>query len=360
MTSETTTPSCWCSKPDPKKPFWKRLDRVLWGSAFVIAVAWLTQWLAPNLVLGIRFLEPFCLGVFELMNKMWWGILIGLLAVGFLAKVPREFVISLLGKPGTFGGILRATAAGVLLDLCSHGILMVGMQLYKRWASLGQTMAFLIASPWSSLSLTLILFSLIGWKWTLLFLALSAVIAILSGLLFEFLVKRGVLPKNPETVDLPNDFRFWNGAKFGLQKTKFVGAYWKSVASSAWTDSQMVLLWIFFGTVLAAAIRAFLSPDIFGAWFGPTVAGLGLTLVAATIIEVCSEGSSPIAADLLNRAGAPGNAFTFLMTGVATDYTAIMALRETTHSWKIALFLPLMTVPQILVLSWLMNHFAAN
>ncbi|MGY8641438.1 MAG: hypothetical protein ACKVJU_10125 [Verrucomicrobiales bacterium] len=59
MTSETTTPSCDCSKPDPKKPFWKRLDRVLWGSAFVIAVAWLTQWLAPNLVLGIRFLEPF-------------------------------------------------------------------------------------------------------------------------------------------------------------------------------------------------------------------------------------------------------------------------------------------------------------
>ncbi|TQV84035.1 MerR family transcriptional regulator [Exilibacterium tricleocarpae] len=31
------------------------------------------------------------------------------------------------------------------------------------------------------------------------------------------------------------------------------------------------------------------------------------TLVAATAIEVCSEGSTPIAADLMTRARAPGN-----------------------------------------------------
>ena len=49
------------------------------------------------------------------------------------------------------------------------------------------------------------------------------------------------------------------------------------------------------------------------------VLGLLLTLAAPTVIEVCSVGSSPIAADLLNRAGAPGNAFTFLMAGAATD-----------------------------------------
>ena len=61
-------------------------------------------------------------------------------------------------------------------------------------------------------------------------------------------------------------------------------------------------------------------------WFGPTVSGLLLTLVAATIIEVCSEGSSPIAADLVTRGGAPGNGFAFLMSGAATDYTEIMVL----------------------------------
>ena len=87
----------------------------------------------------------------------------------------------------------------------------------------------------------------------------------------------------------------------------------------------------------------------------PTVSGLFLTLVAATIIEVCSEGSSPIAADLVTRGGAPGNGFTFLMSGAATDYTEIMVLRETTSSRKIALSLPLVTVPQVVVIGFLLN-----
>jgi uncharacterized membrane protein YraQ (UPF0718 family) len=63
----------------------------------------------------------------------------------------------------------------------------------------------------------------------------------------------------------------------------------------------------------------------------------------------------PIAADLMNRAGAPGNSFTFLLAGVATDYTEIMVMRESTGSLKIALLLPLITVPQVLAIGWILN-----
>jgi uncharacterized membrane protein YraQ (UPF0718 family) len=107
--------------------------------------------------------------------------------------------------------------------------------------------------------------------------------------------------------------------------------------------------------VLASLIRAFVPADLFADWFGPTLIGLGLTVLAATIIEVCSEGSVPIAADLMNRASAPGNAFTFLMAGVATDYTEVMVIRDTTRSWKLALFLPLVTVPQVVLIGVLLN-----
>jgi len=124
-------------------------------------------------------------------------------------------------------------------------------------------------------------------------------------------------------------------------------------------ESRMVLRWVVFGVVLVALIRAFVPPESFGVWFGASMSGLLLTLLATTLIEVCSEGSSPIAADLFNRAGAPGNAFTFLMAGAATDYTEIMALKDTTRSWKIALFLPLITVPQVLAIGWIMNTAGA-
>src|SRR5690606_34284852 len=120
--------------------------------------------------------------------------------------------------------------------------------------------------------------------------------------------------------------------------------------------SRMVIRWALFGVVIAGLIRAFVPEDIFADWLGPTVVGLMLTVLAATIIEVCSEGSVPIAADLMNRAAAPGNAFTFLMAGVATDYTEVMTLRDTTRSWKIALALPLVTLPQVILIGLLLNQ----
>ena len=59
---------------------------------------------------------------------------------------------------------------------------------------------------------------------------------------------------------------------------------------------------------------------------------------------------------LMNRAHAPGNSFTFLMAGVATDYTEIMSIRDTTKSWRIALFLPLVTVPQVMLIGAVLNQ----
>ena len=122
----------------------------------------------------------------------------------------------------------------------------------------------------------------------------------------------------------------------------------------------MVLRWIFFGMLLASAVRSFMDVGSFQTWFGPSLFGLSMTIIVATIMEVCSEGSTPIAADLLTRAGAPGNSFAFLMTGVATDYTEIMVLKDTAKSWKFALFLPLITLPQVIAIAWIMNMVSVN
>ncbi|MGB1539775.1 MAG: permease, partial [Rickettsiales bacterium] len=239
------------------------------------------------------------------------------------------------------------------------GILLVGMKLYERGASLGQVMAFLIASPWNSLSLTLIMVALMGLKWTLVFMGLSMVIAILSGLVFERLVAAGVLPSNPNTGDKPDNFHFFPEAKKQIKQVEWKPSLAATMLKEGFSESAMVLRWVFLGVVLAALIRTFVPTDQFAHYFGATLSGLGLTIIAATIIEVCSEGSTPIAADLLNRAKAPGNSFAFLMTGVATDYTEIMGIKETMKSWKIAFFLPLVTLPQVITLSWMINQIAA-
>lgn len=339
-----------------------RPDWLLWIGGGICLLALLLRFLAPPAwqVTWHPGVTAFVHGSVELLGKMWWGLVAGILFVGVLAKVPRDLVMSVLGKGGRFSGLLRATGAGVALDLCSHGILLVGMQLYRRGASLGQVVAFLVASPWNSFSLTLILIGLIGLPWTLAFIGLSMVVALISGWILDACVRRGVLPDNPNSRDLPADFRFWKSLRAHLRGLKVSRSLMRDVLVVGLRESRMILRWIFVGVVLAGLIRALLDPAQFKDLFGPTLAGLALTLLATTIIEVCSEGSSPVAADLLGRAGAPGNAFTFLMAGVATDYTEIMGLKETTRSWKIALFLPLVTVPQTLVVGYLLNAFAGG
>ncbi|MEM9622043.1 MAG: permease [Pseudomonadota bacterium] len=316
------------------------------------------HWQFAGMISQVHWLHMLCHSVFELMNTVWWGIAIGIVMIGILGRIPREFVMSALGTRTGAAGIVRATLAGVLLDLCNHGVLMVGARLYERGASTGQVMAFLISSPWNSLSLTLILIALIGWSWTLAFIGLSMVIAVATGLLFDRLVSAGVLPGNPQQHDLPADFRFWPEARRQWQGVSLTSEYLWLTLRDGIKSSRMVVRWILFGVVLASLVRAFVSPEMFAAWFGPTLLGLGVTVLAATILEVCSEGSTPVAADILTRAEAPGNSFVFLMGGVATDYTEIMVIRETTNSWKVALFLPLLTLPQIIALGWLINQFA--
>ena len=46
------------------------------------------------------------------------------------------------------------------------------------------------------------------------------------------------------------------------------------------------------------------------------------------------------------------------MAGVSTDYTEIMSIKDTTGSWKVAFALPLVTLPQVIVLGYILNQFA--
>ncbi|MCB1690028.1 MAG: permease [Halioglobus sp.] len=333
----------------------QRRDYLFWGSLIVVAAAYPIGAVMHHD--SHNALSIFTGGIFELFNQMWWGIAIGVLFVGILGRLPRELVMGVLGRDGGIGSLFRATLAGVFLDLCSHGILAVGMKLYERGASAGQVMAFLLASPWNSFSLTLILIGLIGVGWTLLFILLSLLIGIVTGAIFDALVQRGHLPANPWKDELGEEQPpsvLWRELR---QTMNFSVGGTMQLLREGFAGSRVVIRWSLFGLVLAGLIRALVPEDAFATWFGATMGGLWLTLLATTVIEVCSEGSTPIAADLMNRAGAPGNSFTFLMAGVATDYTEVMSIRDTTKSWKIALFLPLITVPQVVLIGAVLNQF---
>ncbi len=332
-------------------------DYILIFSTFILLATISTNWLLPLMdIHAPHSLHHFAHTSIEILLSMWWGVALGIVVIGIMSKIPREFFTAIMGKGGNISGLFRAVFGGVLLDLCCHGILLVAAKLYERGVSLAQVVTFLVASPWNSLSLTLVLVALIGLKWTLLYILGSVVIALFSGFILQRLTIAGFIPANPNTpeeADTP--FHFFKEAKALWKQTSFSKKGTLGILKTGWNDGKMIIKWLLFGTIIAACLRTFIPAEEFAHWLGTNVLGLFITLFFATIVEICSEGSAPIAGEIVTNANAPGNGFTFLMAGVGTDYTEFMAVREFTKSWAMAAAIPLITVPQILLIGWLMN-----
>jgi uncharacterized membrane protein YraQ (UPF0718 family) len=130
----------------------------------------------------------------------------------------------------------------------------------------------------------------------------------------------------------------------------------KEVIKGALSLADMILWWIILGMFIASLAGAYIPTHFFHRFMGPAPIGLLVTLGLATVIEVCSEGSSPLAFEIYRQTKALGNSFVFLMAGVATDYTEIGLLWANVGR-RLALWLPLVTLPQIVLLGYLANIF---
>lgn len=289
---------------------------------------------------------------------IWWAVLLGFLLGGVIDYfVPREYIEKYLGKHKK-RSIIYAVFFGFLMSACSHGILAISMELYKKGASTSSVVAFLLASPWANMPITILFFSFFGWN--ALFVIFGAiVIAIITGLIYQVLERKGLVECDKCKVKAKNhDFSI-----IGDVKKRFKGFVWSAknvseavsgVLKGSLSLAKMVLWWLFIGMIIAAFARAFVPPNFFMDYMGATFLGMLIVLGLATIIEVCSEGSAPMAFEIFRQTGAFGNSFVFLMAGVVTDYTEI-GLIWSNIGRKAALWLPIITVPQVLLLGWLFN-----
>jgi uncharacterized membrane protein YraQ (UPF0718 family) len=117
------------------------------------------------------------------LGIVWWAVLLGLTFGGLIDYfVPDGFIVHYLGGRRKFT-LFYALIAGFLMSACSHGILAIAMQLYKKGASVPAVITFLLASPWANLPVTILLFGFFGWQAILIVLG-AMIIALTTGLLY--------------------------------------------------------------------------------------------------------------------------------------------------------------------------------
>lgn len=300
------------------------------------------------LVSFIPGLEPLNESFLSYISIIWWAILLGLLIGGLIDYfIPEGFIYKYLGQK-KISSIFYAVIAGFLMSACSHGILAIAIQLYKKGASIPAVITFLLATPWANLPVTILLFGFFGWK-ALFFILTAMVIALITGIIFIGLEKANLIEKSKE-FSIDQEYVWKNIKKLNFKESL------KGTLKGSVNLSNMVLWWIIIGFLAAVFIQAYVPGHIFMQYFGPDLLGLLLTLVFATIIEVCSEGSAPIAFEIFNKVGTLGNPFIFLMAGVVTDYTEI-GLIWTNIGKKTAIWLPIITVPMVFTAAVLFNAF---
>ncbi|MEA3458959.1 MAG: permease [Candidatus Thermoplasmatota archaeon] len=334
-------------------PWYKeRLFIVIVATLFLLVVGYVSP-----------LLKPFFDAFIDYLALIWWALLLGFLFGGVIDYfIPREYIKKYLSRHRK-RTIIYSIVFGFLMSACSHGILAIAIELYKKGASTSSVVAFLLAAPWANLPITILLFGFFGVKAT--FIVVSAlIIAVITGLIYQGLERRGMVECKScimgEDMPVLTDFsiikdiqRRWKEYDFTIRNN--IDAI-KGTLQGSWSLTRMVMWWLVVGMVMASFARAYVPQHLFVEYMGPTLLGLLVTLFFATIIEVCSEGSSPLAFEIFNQTGAFGNSFTFLMAGVATDYTEIGIIWHNIGK-KAALWLPIITVPQILVLGYLFNIF---
>jgi uncharacterized membrane protein YraQ (UPF0718 family)/YHS domain-containing protein len=335
--------------PASRRPLLK--NKLFITSAFLILI------LLASLFVG--FLKPLGEALLMYIGKIWWAVALGLLLGGVIDHyIPAEYISKILSrkKPAT---IFNSVLLGFLMSACSHGILALSIQLHKKGASNPAVVSFLLASPWANFAVTMMLLSLFGLKGLFIIIA-AIVIAINTGFIFMFLEKKGLIETNKNTVETSGDFSIMKDIKARQKAYKFspaaLAADFKGIIKGAVALSDMVLWWIILGLLFASIAGTYIPVHFFHRFMGPTMLGLLVTLAVATIIEICSEGSSPLSFEIYRQSGALGNSFVFLMAGVATDYTEI-GLLWVNVGRRVALWLPLVTVPQVVVLGYIFNNF---
>ena len=292
------------------------------------------------------------------LRMIWWAILLGFLLGGLLERyVPKEYISAMLAQRKK-RSVVYAVLLGFLMSACSHGILALSIELYKKGASTPVVVAFLLASPWANLPITLILLGFFGFK--ALYIILGALlIAFNTGLVFQLLEKQGMVEANPNTLMLREDYSVSKDLRRRAKQYQFSFVKLRTDSSAvihgALVLADMTLWWVLIGVILSSVAAAFIPEQLFHQYMGPTLVGLLATLALATVMEVCSEGTAPLAFTIYKQSGAFGNAFVFLMAGVVTDFTEIGLIWMNVGK-KTALWIPAVTVPQVIFFGILANY----
>ena len=212
----------------------------------------------------------------DLTNAMSIYMLGGLLVAGVLKQIiPEDFISSHLGKNSIIS-VIKATILGIPLPVCSCSVVPLAKSLEKEGASRGAVQSFLISTPITGVDSIMATYSFFGIFFTLYRVVTSIVMAIIAGILQNF-VKLD--QKDEEIKETEEDSCGSHcSCSSGIKEKFSIKMVFKYAYVTLFGDMAKAL---FYGLLIGAAFTTFLPKDLLNLVFQHQYLTYLLVLVVA-------------------------------------------------------------------------------
>jgi len=261
-----------------------------------------------------------------LADAMSFYILIGLLLAGVLKQlIPDNFISSHLGE-SKISSVIKATIFGIPMPVCSCSVIPLAKSLQKEGASKGAVQSFLIATPITGADSIMATYSFFGWIFTIYRVLTSVFIAIVTGIIQNFVDKKESNIKF--SVEQPEHSHNETTQTQSCCSTSSCCSSKKSNSSFSIKESfnyafnvlfKDIYIGLFIGLVIGGLFSTLLPKELLEPLFEYQFLTYLAVLIISLPLYVCATASLPIAAAFLLSGMSSGGVFVFLSAGPATN-----------------------------------------
>ncbi|MDD4766068.1 MAG: efflux transporter SaoE [Desulfotomaculaceae bacterium] len=268
----------------------------------------------------VELLQKIILTSLDILNGASVWLIISFVLAGLLHNVISPDRLQRMLGNRKISTLAKATVSGMLLPICSCGVIPLGLGLFYSGAYLGPTLAFMTATPIINPAAVLLAYGFLGPQIATIYLVTGFAVPMLIGIVANVLAGPELrAPGLEDRVEL-----------VGLESPEQVTLAQKLKAGLHWGILDMgvsVSKYVILGMLLAGLIIVIVPPAFIQQYLGnPGLISVAGIAVLGAIMYVCAVGHIPFIAALIASGAAPGLAITFLMTGAATNLPELISM----------------------------------
>jgi hypothetical protein len=256
---------------------------------------------------------------------LFWPLTLGFFISGAIQAVVSHAEMAKLLPDDRPGSILKASLLGAASSSCSYAAVAIARSMFRKGADFRAAMAFQFASTNLVLELGLVLWAVLGWRFTAAAWAGGVVMIVVLTLLLRLFMNRRLVAEAKAQADKGLAGRMEGHAEMDMAVSQ--GPLLKRLTSSEGLTAishyfimDWASLWLdlVIGLLVAGALAAWVPHEVWASVFAtghPTIAkviGPLLGPLVAVASFVCSVGNVPLAAVLWAGGASFGGVIAFI------------------------------------------------